>query len=262
MTNAEQSSFESIEIDALCKAAESGDPEHRLKWIEVAKAIQERRKIIIDAADAELRSKNSALDIKNRRVQFLATTLTPLIAVLITALALVFQSLQFGETAKRESIKNEDAQWQEMMKSVSVKDPKVAFVGALAMQSFFSSPRYGKQSRSVATALLPQINNVNGFDEIYAEMIHQTNKERNNEDDLTSISQMITMSARYQHETPITALQDKDDVPPFLQYDVLNIDPNPDYDKEGQPMRDKVMAWELDTVSQGLFDIWQDEKLL
>ncbi len=263
-------SFEDIEVDALRRAQEAGDPEIRLKWIEVAKAIQDRNKIILDAADSSLRCKNAELDLKNQRWRFVATTLTPVLALLITAAALVFQTMQFrktisfqanqfAQTSALEAVKNEDAKWQELMKSVSFKDPKSALVGALSMQAFFESDRYGKQSRSIAVALLPEINNVNAFDEIFAQIIHHSRED--NENDLVSISVMLSMSARQIHGTQATAMPDREPIPPFLQFDVAAIDPNPEYKNEGKSMEDKVIAWELETVSHGLSNLWEDDHL-
>jgi len=53
-------------------------------------------------------------------------------------------------------------------------------------------------------------------------------------------------------------MPDRGPIPPFLQYDVVAIDPNPDYKSEGKPMEDKVIAWELETVSHGLSNLWED----
>ncbi len=179
-------------------------------------------------------------------------TLVPLISVVITAIALIVQVHETNRTS-------EDSKWQDSMKSVSFKDPKEALVGALAMRAFFDSPRYGAQSRQIASALLPIVNNVNGFDEILQSMMDHT--DARNQVDITSVSQGLLMTALYRDRVNIPLWTSSTEVPAFLAHDVALIDFDPDYQTEGPAMRDTVTAWELDTVSQVLQKIWTDKNI-
>jgi hypothetical protein len=87
-----------------------------------------------------------------RRSRFIATTLIPILSVVITAAPLMFQAMQFRKNTDAQARQSEDEKWREAMRIVSLADPKSSLVGAMAMQSFFHSDpeRFGKQSQIVA----------------------------------------------------------------------------------------------------------------
>ena len=258
-----------LDLDAILRAQETDDPEERLKWIDISKSIRERCKTVVEEANARFQGQNAMAEVKHQRSRFVATTLTPVLSVLITGLALVFQANQFRITSENQTkqfkagselqaAQSEDEKWRESMKAVSLSDPKASFVGTLAMQAFFDSPRYGGESKSIASALLPNVNNVTGFDEVFDDLIRRI--ATNNQYEITGLSSMLLMSAREEHHLTGAALPDSSPLPGFLIHDVESIDPNPDYGSGGQQMRDKVHAWELDSVSQGLKRLWVERK--
>jgi hypothetical protein len=266
----------SAEADAIQNALESSDPKIRSEWIDLSRIIQERRKISLDISKLSVDSDTAMMENRFGRTRFWATTLTPVLAVLITGATLLiqarqfrtsndqqakqykatsdFQANQFKATNNLQVSQNADASWRELIKSVSFNDPKSALIGALAVEGFFDSPTYGSQSRSIATALLPVVDNVGGFDQIFDELRKRTNVR--NQYELVSISTMISFRAREQHKLGATALTDGQNVPTFLLYDITSIDPNPDSKGKNQVMQDKVTSWELDSVSQGLARLW------
>ena len=69
------------------------------------------------------------------------------------------------------------------------------------------------------------------------------------------------MSARELHKVKGTAWSNSNELPAFLDYKVDSIDSNPDYSKSGVDVHDKVLAWELDSVSQRLSQLWQRQYL-
>jgi hypothetical protein len=248
--------YKEIENDALQGATRSEDPNLRLQWAGLAKSISETQKLKLDI-------QNALADAKHERTRFWATVLTPLVAVTITAAALVVQAYQFRrsneaqrEQAAQQAEQNEDSKWRDLLKSVSFQDPKAALVGALAMEGFFDSPHYRTEARSIATALLPIVNNVNGFDQIVDVMTTKTNDK--NQKDLSSISSMLLLAERDRHKLYKAVSLDLDNSTAFLNHDVKAIDPNPSYKSGIDPMRDKVAAWQLDTVSSDMRKIWKD----
>lgn len=163
-----------IEREALRRAEEAHDPSQQLKWIGIAKSVRERCKTVVEEANARFEAQNTKAEMRHERSRFMATTFTPVLSVLLTAFALAFQARQFKQasenqknqftqTSTLQANQSKDEKWRESMKSVSLSDPKASFVGALSMQAFFDSPRYRDESMSIASALLPNVNNVKRF---------------------------------------------------------------------------------------------------
>lgn len=249
--------LESI-ANAIAKASENEIAADRKTWLEIAK----------NALDL----KSTSTDIRYKRWAAFA----PYIAVIFTAVALMaqvwqfrvssaFQADQFRASSQAQAAQlktssqvqadqSEDASWRELLKSVSFRGGDSALVSALAMQGFFGSPRYGLQARSIATALLPKVTNVAGFDEVFDDMVRKTNSD--NFKDLRSVSAMISFSERYDYKIEGPTLSPESKIPPFLEHDVTSIDLSPHVPLE-KTIRDRIAAWELDTCSQGMRRRWQ-----
>jgi hypothetical protein len=181
-----------IEEAALKHAAEAADPDVQLKYLEIANAAGERRKARLETRKLKFEARNAAIDSRFARTRFWASTITPLLALVVTGITFVvtvqIQSKQFKATTKAQSAQfqttadsqrdaNEDAQWKDALGKVSFKDSESALVGALAMEGFFGKGRYQDQARSIAAASLPMVSNVAAFDQIVTVIEHLSTQE-------------------------------------------------------------------------------------
>lgn len=193
------------------------------------------------------------------------TTIVAVLAALIafagTVMTLIYQNKQFDTTLREQQKQSqrvvdlqrdaaEDAQWRESLKSVSFKDQPA--LGAFAMQGFFSSPRYSSQARAIASALLADIPNVNAFDEVITRI--RDNTVPSNFPDLSAVAQMLGFTQRMRFHIKGAASREKT---PFLIEDVDEISPNPKNLSSDSDQRTKVAAWEIDTASQCLRQVWK-----
>ena len=245
--------FQELEDYALGRAMESKKAEVRQKWLDITKTIRDAEKV---KQEAEEQGREAAY----AKSRFWATTLTPALSVAIAFIAICVQSVQISYTAKTHAEESEDAKWRELLKSVKFESPKSAVVGALAVEGFFGSHRYGAESRSIATALLPLVNNVNAFDEIVDAMESKTNQD--NQKDLSNVSAMLLYLGREQHKLKGAINLSSPAISTFLQHDIDSIDPNPTYTSCSGPMCETVIAWELDTVSQNILRAWRHTKAI
>lgn len=261
-----------FETQAFDEANKAADPETRLKWIQVANAIQDRRKSKADCEYAILNAQNIAADLKHQRTKFFVATLVPTVSTLIAVLALVFQGQQFNKSSEQEAIKfkqstdfqtqqNTDSKWQESMKAVSFKDPQSALTGALSMQAFFGDKSYGSQSREIASSLLPLVNNVNGFEEVL-EALYGTTAKDEDQIQIIAVAKALLMKAREQLKISGTEWSETNGLPKFLWYNIDSIDPNPEIKSGEREASDKVLAWEIDSASQRLSELWTEDRHL
>lgn len=188
----------------------------------------------------------------------------PYLVLLGTLITLGFQAYQFNETLREqrnqsESVArlqrdaNEDAQWREALKLVSFQGQVSSQSGVLAMQGFFSSPRYSSQSRTIASALLTNVPNVLVFDEVMSRM-GPAHTDSSNIDDLTSMAQMLGAAQRVRCHIMGAASRKNT---PFLIKEVSAIDANPNNLDRDKDERTAIAAWELDTTSHTLSDVWK-----
>lgn len=244
---------------ALKSATEAIDPDVQLKYVEIAKTLGE--------------AGNAAIDARFARTRFWASTVTPILALVVTGLTFVVtvqmqskqfqatlktQSDQFQKTADSQSNANEDSKWRDALGKVSFKDSESALVGAFAMQGFFRQSRYQGQARSIAAALLPLVRNVDAFDEIVTEMEEQSTEQ--NQFDLTGVSQMISFAQRERYGIVGAATTKGPGVVPFLDYDIVSIEIDPSLTGKTDPRGTKIAAWKLDTVSHFLKMLWNDKQ--
>jgi Pentapeptide repeats (8 copies) len=246
----------------------NGNPIDKYSDIETdALALADRAKgaeILKNLADV----RNSYQTLRIQRLQLKTTrfaTWVPLLALIITligtTITLVVQNKQFNTTlgeqrqqseraATLQRDASEDAQWREALKSVSFKDQPV--LGAFAMQGFFRSPRYDSQARAIASALLTDIPNVNAFDEVITRIRDNTTDA--NFTDLSVVAQMLGFAQRVRFHMKGAASKDNT---AFLIEDVDEINPVPKDLAGDSDQRTKVAAWEIDTASRCLRQVWK-----
>lgn len=187
-----------------------------------------------------------------------------ILAVVVTGLALMLQTRQFhqtisqqveqfGRTEKQQAEAHEDTEWREALKSVSFNDPRSSMIGAFAMQGFFNSPRYSQHAREIASGLLANTKNVSDFDEILTEMREKT--DASNMTHMTVVAQMLGYEQRSKYKMK-GAASDADT--PFLMKVVDEIDPNPNNLEHNPDLQVKIAAWEIDSISQFLCQLWRD----
>jgi len=220
-----------IRAATLKRAACEQDPEQLSKLVGIAKAAAEARNEIVGSD-----------------VRFWATTLTPLVSVLIAVLALIFQGYQFGQDQVSKSRAQEDTDWREAMKSLNYDSPDHQLATAMSMKSFFDIARYGEQARAVAASTLPAATNVGGFDSVWFAMLSRSDLQ--NQIDLVDVAQKVALSAWQRWEALAGDGQKRYEVGtlPFVKTRVNSISPK---DAEFS-----VDAWKLGSISKGLVDLW------
>ena len=129
------------------------------------------------------------------------------------------------------------------MKGVSFGDSSKALASAMWMESFFDSKQYSNLSRRVAATLLPDVDNVQGFDSVMTNLLNHT--DATNQIDLIDIGQKLSdrQWVRYGYKHRNGGVSEL----PFVQKNTIE----GDY---------RVAAWELDTVSHVLWYIWVKAK--
>ncbi|HYM79416.1 MAG TPA: hypothetical protein VE377_25800 [Candidatus Dormibacteraeota bacterium] len=241
-----------LEAQALAEAEKATTLEERGKSAETLKNLAEAR--------------NSAISTRFQRWRDLSSSAVPILALVVTALTVILQTRQFHqtltqqgnqfvETERQQAMAHEDTEWREALKAVSFTDRRSSLVGAFAMQGFFNSPRYGNQARGIAGGLLANTANVSSFDEILTNMRDKT--DASNLTHMTALAQMLGFAQRAKYHTQGAS---SDATAPFLIPDVDEIDPNPQDFEHNPTQQIKVAAWEIDTVSQFLRQLWRDPK--
>jgi hypothetical protein len=181
-----------------------------------------------------------------------ATSLT-LVLALVT---LYIQGREHKQTAERQRAADEDTQWREAMKSVSFKDPSQALAAAMWMQSFCDSPRYHALSRSVTVSLLPIIVNVTGFDDVLTNLVRHT--DSGNQVGIIDVAQKVSSIqwGRFGQPPPDPTQL------PFVKREVLGVDfTNAISGDSSSKGEFSIAAWEVDTASHALWDIWVRDKV-
>lgn len=247
--------LDAIERHTLEALASDSDPDLQLKRFQILHAIQELRDAPLNAEKVALDLTNARRDLPLQKTRFWATTLTPILAITITAVTFVVttrnQNAQFKQTAEAQSKASESSQWRDAVKSLSVKDSSSSLTAAFAMQGFFD---YEPQARKIASALLPRLTDVKAFDEILADMAGRTTTKVE-EADLIGVGQAISFAQRERFNIS-GAVPPSGEKSQFLKHDVFSIDTisNP-----GPTDITTIAAWELDSVSHRLAGIWKRE---
>ena len=247
--------LDAIEKKALEQAVASDDLEVRRKAMEIATAVSEKRNLMMETTKILLDTKEASLEYKFGRTKYWASTLTPLFAVLLTGAALLAQTWQYQSSAKLQVDVSEESQWRDAIKNVSMKDTGTTLISAFAMRTFFDSPHYSVQARTVAATLLPHVDNPDGFDNVLFDMLYDNSKSNqshivavaktlfNSQLDLYRVSVLANQPVKLEFGTLREILGD-DDPPIFIQQDIAS------------RKQAVAAAWMLDSVSDGLHDLW------
>jgi hypothetical protein len=243
-----------IESKARTAIEESKDLDSLAKAAQILRDVEGQRKIRADVRAAQHIALRSAAERKEEKVRFLIGTLMPTLAFLVTAGTFLFQIYQ-GKIAAQQQ---EDSQWRSALEKIA-PDSKSAHVGALEMESFFSSPRYQNVSRPVAASLLVTINDPTIFDLIFADFLDKTVGQKQQE--LVTVARALTSRLRGRYEGRKNVV-DKSCGPDnsFAQFlrrpECFYDDDNPqDAEEETRVDADQ---WKLDTVSHKLISLWKD----
>jgi hypothetical protein len=235
--------LEEIGREALSLARGTGDLEKFSKAAEIANT------------SAIAREALSTLGKFQSWVKWLASLATSL-TLIVALVTLYVQGREYKQTIERQQVADEDTQWREAMKSVSFKDPSQALVAAMWMQSFAESPRYRVLSRRVTVSLLPVITNVTGFDDVLTNLVKHTDSE--NQLGIIDVAQKVS-SIQWGRfgEPPAGPTQ-----LPFVKREVLGIDFTNAISGAASNKSDfNIAAWEVDTASHALWDIWVRDRV-
>ena len=253
--------LDAIERNALEQAMAATDLKDRAQAVEIAKAVSEKRKMIEETKKISLDADEASREKRFARTTHWAATVTPLFAVFLTGAALVLQSQQFSASAKLQIDANEESQWRDAMKNVSFKDPGATLVSAFGMHSFFDSSRYSTHAQIVAATLLPHVDNPDGFDNIFFDLIDTANTANqahiiaiaktlfNSQTDLFRVNVLPNLPKLLDSQTLKEMLGD-DDPPGFIQQDAMS------------RRQAAANAWMLDSASDGLNELWVGKKAM
>jgi hypothetical protein len=237
--------YSAIEAFVLDNIKQSQTLDERVKSVEMLKNIADAR--------------NSSQAWKQQRIQFFVTAVSPVLALIVTVVTIGFQYRQFQKTLAQQTKQSEDTakiqrqagddeQWRAAIQSVSLKEP---VLGAIVMQGFFDSKQYGAPARTIAGALLASVPNVNVFDEVFITM--RDNTTNNNSGDLLAVAQSLGFTQRAMSHIQGAASKQNT---ALLQTEVDDISTDPKVLARDSEQQTRVVAWELDSVSAGLQDIW------
>jgi hypothetical protein len=180
------------------------------------------------------------------------SAVTPLLALFATIYSYHSQASQFQQTLSEQRRGSVDAQWRDALKLVSFTDPHSSGVGALAMLSFFGTD-HGPEAVTIASSLLPNVSNVGIFDKVLAAIRDKT-AEDNNFANISSVARALGMAQRAKYH--IAGAASKENTPFLMEtVDAFYLDPKSIEDDPRQQLN--VSAWDLDTTSQFLKDLWK-----
>lgn len=244
-----------IEKKALEQAMSAANLKDLAQALEIAKAVTEKRKMEKETEKIGLDAKEASVEFKFSRTKYWAAAVTPILAVFLTGVALVLQSQQFGASAKLQIDANEESQWRDAIKNISFKDPGTTLVSAFGMHSFFDSPRYSTQARTIAATLLPHVDNPDGFDNVFFDLLDTVNTSGqghviamaktlfNSQMDLYRVNELVNRPTAVNFQTLREMLGD-DDPPNFIQANSTS------------RRQAAASAWMLDSISDGLESLW------
>jgi uncharacterized protein YjbI with pentapeptide repeats/cell division protein FtsL len=231
------SDFSRIEGKARQLAEMSGEMDDILKSVQVAKTVGEMRPWT-----------------------FNLMTLVPLLAVVLTGVALVVQAWQFRLNAEQQREAAEDSQWRDAIKNLSIETSSKLLTGVFELQSFFRS-RYGKPARSIAVALLPRVQDEGGFDVVFGDLVDLT--QADDQADLISVGRSLSNQERglFQKALQIWQQAHGNQTPPPKFVDFV-IDPSPYFSEDNAEQATLLtqalsLSWRIETVSADLGNLWQ-----
>lgn len=145
-----------------------------------------------ERTDAELRNVRKVA--RSEAVRFWISVLAPLISAAALVGTLIFQIHEFSENARLQREAAEDAQYRDALKTIQDPHTMNAEIGFPEFESFFDSPRYGKQVYQIAISLLPHTTEPGSFDSLFAVVASHT--DWNNFSDVIGVSAGLLRSWR------------------------------------------------------------------
>lgn len=234
--------FDGIETKLLKLATNSEDAYTISKAVQAVHAVRALRK-----------------DKSRRAWPSLITALTPVLAILITAITLGIQTSQTNRKVVFEQDQAEESEWRDVLKNISLRDSDSVEMGLFTLQGFFDSKsKHAAEARSVAVALLPLTSNEDGFDIIFARLHRATSDS--NRGDLYGIGRKVAENER---ESLKKAFAQLSDVPPgcvtsypdsFLSREKCFPE---DSNLDSTTLKSIwLYSWEIGSVSDGLVKLW------
>src|SRR5216684_1756290 len=160
--------FEEIRQAALKAALSNNDIAAMEKAASVNKLFAESQKLEVEAQNVR-----RVAQAEGRR--YWASIVVPFLSVVIVALSLGFQVLQFKETNQAQRNATEDTQWRQAVTAATAEKVGItSMTGGTLLKGFLDSPRYQQQSRELCILLLAQTVNLDAFENIFREIAHKT----------------------------------------------------------------------------------------
>lgn len=178
------------------------------------------------------------------------TSITAAIAVVLTVV-----------TIRNQGASTEDAQWTDTVKQIISKDSSVP-LGVLGIQGFFDSDRHMKQSRQVASALLPLVDNKDIFQSVLNGLAEHT--DSSNQADLVGVTKTVSSAewdmfwAQSSEEGPAGCPKTDDKIVVFLNHTERCYP----YESGEEPPKAKqawLYSWEIDSLSAALDGLWHQK---
>lgn len=239
-----RSEMDALERNALEQALSATDPKQREEALRIAHAVAQRRKLEKELVKMESEAKERS---KLGRAKVWAGVLTPLLAVALTGATLIL-----NVTGKEESL------WCDAVNRISIKTPADTMVSAFSMQNYFDS-KHGDEARILASTLLPYVDNPDGFDHVFFNLLHKV--DSTNQVYVAAIGRALLSQQMDVYRLPVLVnrpgVADSSALGSMLGDEEL-----PDEIQQDQENRRKaqVNAWMLGSVSDGLRDLWGSKK--
>jgi hypothetical protein len=243
-----------IETKAHAFIEEAKDLDSLAKAANILRDADERRKIRAELNSAKQAGDRAASERTSEKVRFWTAPLLPTLAFMVTAGTFLVQMHQSRIAAQAQ----EDSQWRLALERITV-DPQSAPTGVLEMESFFDSKQYRRESRPVAAALLPRINDVSLFDVVFFQLLKKTTDR--NQQELITLARAMTQLLQERHEGRLQKLgKDKPTDPTFAHFLKNPEDFYDDsyYDQREEQYQVDTDKWKLDTICSGLIELWKN----
>jgi Pentapeptide repeats (8 copies) len=277
--------FTEIEKKAATRAAKSHSLDEIQKAVHIIRDVAQSRENVKKLESTCAKGAEAPTSRFRRWSESFASAIGPSLpsaAAALTAIALLCQVVVTYRTAMLQNktstlVANtdaqikEDSQWRDAMKSVTLASPDGALVGAFEMESFFGSQAHGENARSIASTLLPAIDDTAGFDVVFFDLQHRISPILNEQAvaratryteiqiDLIGIGRMVANRARdlCQKATPTGCDTNDTGSPAFRRF----VSSPGKVVKEFSDLKLALaQSWELDSVGHGLAALWAGQR--
>jgi hypothetical protein len=204
--------------------------------------------------------------IRNSEPKKTTDAMVTLLPVILTAATFLLSfSFQIHQQAQQNKFQREqveaqdsaavDSEFRKALEQVIAKDGSSAAVGAYEMESFLDS-KHGSQARAIAASLLPKIDDKFAFDVLFFDLLAGVTQQNQNQ--IVTINGLLTSQLKdlywkALHKPRRTQLPKDSSFRAFVQRPELFFPDTSDSDQLNQAL---TKAWELESVSNGLSDIW------